>query len=60
MGKLIVFLVCLAIMVSLPVVLIVAALNQDVSITLAQNMAIVKAAFVAWIFAVFIGSSLEM
>lgn len=59
MGKLIVFLVCLAIMASLPVLLVVAAVSQDVSSMLAQNIGMLKAAFVAWVFAVFIASALE-
>jgi len=50
-------LACLAVLVGLPVLLAVAAVNQDVSSMLVQNMGILKAAFVAWFVSIVIVST---
>ena len=50
-------LACLAVLVGLPVLLAVSAVNQDVSIMLVQNMGILKATFAAWFLSVIIVAS---
>jgi len=47
-------LACLTVLVGLPVLLVVSAINRDVSIMLAQNIYLVKAAFVAWFLSIVI------
>jgi len=50
-------LACLAVLVGLPVLLAVAAVNREVGSMLAQNMGILKAAFVAWFVSIVIVST---
>jgi len=47
-------LACLAVLVGLPVLLTVATVSLEVSSMLAQNMGILKAAFVAWFLSIVI------